>query len=418
MEERVLPFEVISPLTETGRPISPTRWIVCGLLFAATFLNYLDRQVVSIISPVICPQFHLDSEGYSHLLTAFLCGYTIPQALVGRVVDRFGARKGLLCAMFWWSAAAMFAGFIRTPIQLGICLFLMGVGESANWPASVKATQNHFDAQERGLAVAIFNSGSAGGAVSAPLFITALTLRFSWRFSFLVSGALGLAWIIPWQAFTKREVSSQTSGRLVTSKKGDGWRIVLRRNTLALMGARFFADPVWLFFVFWLPDYLSRTRHFSLRQIGATAWLPFLSAGIGNLAGGWISGQLVKRDPSARTARLRVMTLAAIIMLCGIAVPFLGSAPAVLALISVITFAYCCWAANILTLPTDLFHEHEVASVVGLTGMAGGCGTILIMLLVGVFVKHFSYLPVLIGIGCLPMAALFCGLQTRLGDIA
>ena len=282
----------------------------------------------------------------------------------------------------------------------------------------MKTTQQWFAAQERGLAVAIFNCGSAAGAVAAPLLITALTLHFSWRYSFVAAGALGLVWALPWLFLTRGKSVIQAGRTGRGFRPRNWWNTFKQRNTLALMGTRFFADPIWIFFVFWLPDYLSHARQFSLKQIGATAWFPFLTAGIGNLVGGWISDSSLKKGLKARSARLRVMAIAAIVMLSGIAVPFLHSATAVLGLISLVTFSYSCWAANVLTLPADLFEDNEIASVVGLTGTAAGCGGILVMLIVGVLLDRVSYVPVLIGISCMPLLAFFCSLATEAGETA
>lgn len=398
-----------------ARPIdvSTRRWVISGLLFSATFLNYMDREVLSIISPILRIQFHLTATGYSHLLAAFLAGYTVLQAAAGRLVDRLGARSGLLLAMIWWSGAGLFAALAKGPIQLGAFLFLMGIGESANWPASVKTTQQWFAPRERGLAVAIFNCGSAAGAVAAPPIITLLALHFSWRVAFACSGAAGILWIFPWLFFF-RQASPPSEEQKSSTIEQLRWRKMLtRRNTLALMGARFLADPLWIFFVFWLPDYLSRSRHFSMRHIGATAWLPFLTAGTGNLAGGYFSGKFMTLGVAARSARLRVMTIAAVVMLSGGVVTYLTSPEAVLGIICLVTFAYSCWAANVLTLPADLFPEREIAWVVGLTGTAAGCGGILVMLLVGLLVDHLSYKPVLIGISCMPLLALCCASLTH-----
>lgn len=392
---------------------SRIRWGIAALLFAATLLNYLDREVLSIISPVLREQFSLSATAYSHLLTAFLFGYTLLQPFAGGFVDRVGSRRGLTTAMLWWSTAAILAAFVHSSWQLGLVLFLLGAGESANWPASVKTIQEWFIPQERGLAIGIFNCGSSTGAVVAPIVITALTLRFSWRISFLVSGALGLIWIGPWLTTYRRAYIPRKLSITTPDVNPRAWFQILRsRNTIALMGTRFFCDPLWIFFVFWLPDYLSRSRHFTLAQIGATAWLPFLTAGLGNLVGGYLSGFIIRRGVPARSARLWIMSFAAITMLLGCTISFISSPKIALFVISTVTFAYSCWAANVLTLPSDLFPNEQVASVVGFSGMAAGIGGIVVMLLVGLLVDRISYMPALIFVSCLPLLALFSGFLT------
>lgn len=386
---------------------SRLRWGIAALLFAATALNYLDREVLSVVSPVLRKQFSLSATSYSHLLAAFLLGYTILQPFAGRFADRVGTRCGLMTAMLFWSGAAILAGFVWSPFQLGVCLFLMGAGESANWPTSVKTIQEWFVPRERGTAIGLFNCGSSAGAIAAPIIIAALTLHYSWRISFIASGALGIVWIVPWLAIFRRKQAEAKSLPIAPHSFTQSWgRILCSRNNIALMGSRFFADPLWIFFVFWLPDYLNRSRHFSLALIGATAWLPFLTAGLGNLVGGHTSGILMRRGVPVRSARLRIMSLSAIAMLLGGTVVLISNPITSLCIISVVTFAYSCWAANILTLPSDLFPNQEVATVVGFSGMAAGAGSTLVMLLVGVLVDHFSYVPTLISISCMPMLAL------------
>ncbi len=411
MEERILASSLQS--TSSVAAVPHLRWGIVALLFVATLLNYLDREVLSIISPVLRGQFCLSAVDYSHLLTAFLLGYTLFQPIAGRFADFAGARLGLAIAMLWWSGAAMLAASVRSPWQLGLILFLMGAGESANWPASVKTIQEWFVPSERGIATGIFNCGSSAGAVMAPALITVLTVHYSWRIAFLVSGAIGLIWIAPWLSIYQHRAISAERVPHSEGRNSNGWMKTLRsRNTVALMGARFFADPIWMFFVFWLPDYLNRSRHFSLVQIGATAWLPFLTAMLGNLAGGYLSGRLVRTGLAPRSARVRVMSVAAAVMLSGCSISFISSPMAALLVVSVVTFAYSCWAANVLTLPSDLFPKEQVATVVGLSGMAAGVGGILVMLLVGFLVDHFTYMPALFLIACLPLFGLSFVLTT------
>ncbi len=417
MEELILASSLHSPSSVSSA--TQLRWGIVALLFAATLLNYLDREVLSITSPVLRGEFSLSAVDYSHLLTAFLLGYTVFQPIAGRFADLAGARRGLAIAMFWWSGAAMLAALARSRWQLGLILFLMGAGESANWPASVKTIQEWFVPSERGIATGIFNCGSSAGAVMAPALITVLTVHYSWRTAFLVSGAIGLIWIAPWLSVYQRRPLPAEPVWPSEEKSSNGWMQTLRsRNTVALMGARFFADPVWIFFVFWLPDYLNRSRHFSLVQIGATAWLPFLTAMLGNLTGGYLSGLLVRTGFGPRSARVRVMSVAAVAMLSGCTISFISSPMAALLVASIVTFAYSCWAANVLTLPSDLFSKDQIATVVGLSGMAAGVGGILVMLLVGFLVDHFSYTPALIFVGCLPLIALSFVLTTNERGIA
>jgi ACS family hexuronate transporter-like MFS transporter len=376
---------------------------MAAILFLATALNYLDRQVLSVTAPVLRRDLGMDAVAYSRIVFCFLLAYTIMQAIAGKALDHTGAKLGLAVSMIWWSAALMLHAAARSMVQLGVFRFLLGVGEAGNWPASVKAVRNAFPVEERALAVGFFNSGSAVGAVGAPPLIAWLTLQFSWRAAFAVTGALGFLWLIPW-LFLGPSAGPQEAGEPDTG--GRTWRSLLRERAVwGLLLARFFCDSVWWFYVFWFPDYLSRARGFSLAMIGATAWLPFLSAGLGNLCGGWLSGRLLSSGRDAVTARKQVMAASALVMAAGVTAVFTPTAFAAIAIVSVTTFAYSCWATNVLTLPSDLLPAGAIASVVGLTGTAAGAGGMLSTLAVGWTVEHFSYSAVFAGAAVAPLCA-------------
>jgi len=380
------------------------RWVIASLLFAATLLNYVDRQIVSLISPILKLEFGISATTYSHILTAFLLGYTLMQSAGGRLADRIGSRRGLMVAMVWWSTAAILAASSRNAVELGLFLLLMGIGESANWPISVKTVQEWFAPKERGLAIGFFNSGSSIGALVAPIFISIVAIHYSWRLAFILSGAMGFVWVIPWLMAFPSGVHSQPtiSARIPAVPM---LSLMRNRKVIGLMMARFFGDPVWIFYIFWLPDYLSRVRHFSVALIGASAWIPFLAAALGNLAGGFASGFLMRRNIAPPLSRSRIMGVSALIMVSGIFVVLLKSPWAALALISLVTFAYSSWAANVLTLPADLFPTTQTATAVGFSGTAAGIGGILTTLLIGQLIDRFSYGPVFVLIGCLPVFA-------------
>lgn len=377
-------------------------WLIAALLFLATLLNYLDRQVLSLVSPVLRAQFSLSALRYAHLLDAFLLGYTCMQMLAGWIVDRLGARLGLLLAMLWWSGAGTTAAFIRTPGQLAACLFLMGLGEAANWPSAVKAISEWFPAERRALAIGFFNTGSSAGAVLAPVIVIALTRHYSWRAAFLICGLLALLWVGPWRllytrpSFTQQNPAARAL-RLAALRDRRAWGVIL---------SRFFADSIWFFYIFWLPDYLTHVQAVPLSELARIAWIPFLAAGVGNFAGGWASGFLILRRVAPVPARLAVMAAAALAMACGIAIRLCHSAFAAITLISIIVFAYSAWAANVLTLPGDLFASDSVATVTGVAGTVAGVGGMLSTALAGYLIDHYSYGPVFIGLACLPLFAL------------
>ncbi len=390
------------------------RWGIATLLFIATLLNYLDRQVLSLVSPILRRDLGLTATGYSHIVTAFLLGYALTQLFAGRVIDRVGPRLSLLVAMLWWSAAGMAAATAHSTVRLGATLLLMGMGEAASWPTSVKAIQEFFPPKERAVAVGYFNSGSAVGAVLAPLLVTYLALRYSWRTAFVVCGLIGFLWVIPWLLLYPARSETMISGSNDLK--------AMRRTPLALLVgdvrvwgvilARFFGDSIWFFYIFWLPDYLSRVRGFSMSFIGLTAWIPFLAAGLGSVAGGFISGALIRRGVPAARARLRLMLGSAAVMVLGAGVWFCGNPSGAIALISFVVFAYGSWAANVLTLPADLFAVDAVATTVGFSGGAAGLGGMLTTLLVGIVIDHYSYQLVFFGLGLLPICASVCALLT------
>lgn len=382
--------------------MSSRRWWIAGLLFLSTLLNYFDRQILSLVSPVLRVEFSLSAGQYSLLLDAFLLGYTSLQFLAGWLVDRIGARNGLMVAMLWWSVAGAAAAAARTTGELALCLFLMGIGEAANWPSAVKAVQEWFPSEKRAVAVGFFNAGSSAGAVLAPIVVSTLTLHYSWRSAFLSCGVLGLLWIGPWRFAYRGPQYALAASRGPRTKIGflgdvRAWGIIL---------ARFFADSIWFFYIFWLPDYLSHVQSLSLRSIGATAWIPFLAAALGNFAGGAASGYLIRNGRNIIRSRLAVMAAAALVMSSGEAIRYCHGPFIALLFISVIVFAYSAWAANVLTLPSDIFPAGAVASVTGTAGTLAGLGGVLTTYIAGHVIDRYSYGPVFVGLSILPILAL------------
>jgi ACS family hexuronate transporter-like MFS transporter len=384
-------------------------WRIAWLLFLATLLNYLDRQVLSLVSPVLRVQFNLNAAQYSHLLSAFLFGYTAMQVFAGWIVDRTGARLGLVLAMLWWSGAAFLSAFVKSPGQLTVCLFLMGMGEAANWPTAVKTVREWFPPERRAMAVGLFNAGSSTGAILAPLLVATLTTHYSWRAAFAFCGMLGLLWIVPWRAtYTSVPLASS-----VTQYDRAGIAGLLRDPRVwGVLLARLFGDSIWFFYIFWLPDYLTSVYSFSLRQIGNIAWIPFAAAALGNFAGGAASGRLIQKHWPPPRARVSVMLMSALVMSLGVLVRYTAKPGTAVTVISIVVFAYSSWAANVLTLPSDLFPRDVVATIVGASGTLAGIGGILSTLLVGQVVDRYSYGPVFWGLALLPLCAMTCSLLT------
>jgi MFS transporter, ACS family, hexuronate transporter len=410
--------------------IAHLRWYIVACLFLATLINYVDRQTLSIAVPVIRDEYGLSNSDYSWIVSAFLLAYTIMQFLAGRIIDRLGTKLGFAVFFTWWSLAAMAHAFARNVVGFGCFRFLLGMGEAGNWPGAVKAVAEWFPAEERALAAGFFNSGSSLGAVVAPPLITWIIVEWGWRAGFAATGAAGLAWLILWIVvydspekhahLAPKELALIQSGspRLDRTESELAWSHLFRyRQLWGLVLGRALSDPVWWFYVFWLPEYLKRQRGFSLVMIGKFAWIPFFAAGIGGFAGGTASSWLVRRGWNVGRARKTVLVVSAAIMTCGIPAALTPDASWSLAFVSVATFAYAGWAAVLIAIPTDVFPKEVVASVYGITGTAAGFSGMIFTMITGKVVDHFSYVPVFVAAGILPLIAAV-SMVTLIGEIA
>ena len=363
-----------------------------ALLFSATAVNYLDRQALSVVAPVLAEQISLSSMDYSRVIFVFLFGYTISQALAGRLIDKTGARVGMWLCVATWSVVSMLHGLSVGVVSFGILRFLLGVAEAGNWPGAVKAVSENFPLPRRAFAVGVFNSGSTAGAILAPPVVSAVTALWGWRIMFVVVGLSGFIWVLLWGALYRCQPAGPSQPATAPSCGDRSFRRYFQNRAVwGLMVARSLADPVWWFYAFWLPSYLAHSRGFSLAQIGHTAWIPFVLAGIGGWLGGYTSDALVRQGVSAVSARKIVMGCSALLMLCGIFASRSSSVAMSLAWISVVLLGYTSWASNILSLPIDLFASREVGQVTGLTGSAGAIGGMIFTLVTGWLTKNASY---------------------------
>lgn len=367
--------------------------IVLVLLFAVTAINYLDRQTLSVIAPLLQKRLSFSAIGYSRVVFLFLLGYTIGQTLDGRIIDKIGSRMGMFYCVALWSVVSMLHGLVTEVFSLGILRFFLGIAEGGNWPGGVKAVGENYSPGRRGFAIGIFNSGSTAGAIIAPPVVVAIVAIWGWRPMFVVIGLTGLVWVLFWnKLYPRQEAPSLPVPLIERSAQHPATRTLLRdRAVWGLMIGRFFTDPIWWFYAFWLPEYLVQGRGFSLGEVGRTAWIPFVFAGAGSWSGGFASDMLVRRGVAPVRARKTVMIIGAALMLCGALVSQVESAGAALALISVVVFGFMWFSINILSLAPDLFPGDLVGQVTGLDGTAAAIGGMLFTLATGWLVQNVSY---------------------------
>ena len=368
--------------------------------FWATVINYLDRQTLSVAAPVLREQFHMSNVEYSRVVFAFLLAYTLSNGISGAVIDRLGTKVGYALCMAWWSVAALFHGFATGGLSLGIFRFLLGIGEAGNWPAGVKVATEWFPEHERALASGIFNSGSAFGAILAPPIVAWILLRYGWPSAFVAVGAVGLVWLLFWLPAYQMPHAPPVEFEAPAIPI----RVLVRmRVVLAFTLSKIFLDPVWYFYIFWFPEYLKRARGFDIADIGKYSWIPFAVAGAGNFLGGGLSGWMLRRGASVTVARKGTVTFFAVLMTSAIGVVLVPQAWLAIALVSIAMLGYTGSLANMLALPGDVFPKNAVASVYGLASMGSGFGGMLFTLITGWVVDHYSYTPVFIGFGLLPL---------------
>jgi ACS family hexuronate transporter-like MFS transporter len=391
------------------------RWWIAGLIFLATLINFVNRLTISVLAPVITRQLHLSASEFASLTNSFLLAYTISQALSGRLYDRIGNRRGFSVSIVVWSLASMLHAFATGLFSLNCLRFLLGLGEAGNWPGAAKVIAEWFPVRQRALGMAIFNSGTSIGSVIAPPLIIGMEARFGWQATFLVAGGMGFVWLLLWLTIyqppdrhpriTPEELALIRADRDVGAKSRPGWGELLRyRQTWAIVLARFCTDPVWWLYITWLPLYLYQVHGFNLKQIGQFAWLPYVAADAGSLVGGWASGALISRGWSANGARKSIVVLGMLCMSAGLFAAGVHTPYGALALIAVVLFGFQSWINNVQTMPSDWFPDSAVGSVAGLGGMGAGVGAMIFTQSTGFVVDRFSYTPILVIAGALPLA--------------
>lgn len=400
------------------------RWYIVGLLTLVTVINYLDRNALSVAQVKLEDDLGITTADYGRIVAAFLIAYGIFHPLAGRLIDRLGSRMGLSLAFIWWSIASIghaFAGGVRS---FAAMRFLLGVGESGNFPAAIKTVGEWFPAKERALATGILNVGTGVGAMLAPPLVGVIIYYFGWRAAFIATGSIGIVWLIPWLILGRRpenhpyitpeELAYIHAGQTEqapepTEGPARGvWREALgTREMWALMAARLLSDPVWLFFSFWIPKYFKAERGFDLKSIALFAWMPFLASDFGSIAGGWFSSFFIRRGWPVIRARKLALCCSASLMPVTILSAYVESWQMAILCLSVAAFGHQSWSASTLTLPADLFPRRMVASCYGLAAMMGVMGGAVSQWYVGSLIEHVGYKPVFTIAGCLhPLGAL------------
>lgn len=396
------------------------RWWIVWTLFFSTVTNYISRQTFSVLSPAIVAQFHFTHTDLAKILSSFQLSYAVTWLVGGILLDVIGTRLGLALAVGFWSIVNIFTASANSLFGFASFRFLLGIGEGFNWPGASKVVAEWFPAKERSLAVAIFDSGSSVGGAIAALALPLVAIAFGWRAAFVASGLLGFVWLLAWlrvyhpldrhPRVTPEETALIRAGQELPTGSADAgarrWLDLLgNRNVWAIVLGRALTDPIWWFYVFWLPQYLSDARGFSLQKIALFAWMPFVAADIGNFTGGFISGYCVRRGIPVVRARTWVCVFSCLPILAGIPAAGVHSVYLALALICLALWGYASWSTMGLTLPSDLFPHDVVATVTGLSGLAAGLAGAGFTYAVGVLVDRFSYRPAFLAAGLLPVLA-------------
>ncbi len=399
------------------KPIRKLRWWIGGMLFASTVINYIDRQTLSTLAPFLKKDFGWTNSDYADLVIAFRIAYSFGQTLFGRLHDRIGTRQGLTISVIWYSIASMLTALASGWKSFAGFRFLLGAGESGNWPAATKAVGEWFPKRERGWATALFDSGSSIGGAIAPFLIAPIYFRWGWRPAFIIPGILGFFWLIAWRKLyyppeSHPRISPEERQEILLDREEDqaesnalrpSWIELLRlRQTWGTIVARAFTDPIWFFIADWFAIYLV-ARGFDAETALFAFWIPFLAADLGNFFGGGVSSWLIKRGWPVGRARKAVVVFGAAGMTLLIPTIFTSNLWAIAALFAVSTFAYASFSTMAIVFAPDLFQNEAVATVSGMSGTAAGVGTIVATKLIGYVADHYSFAPIMIGASVIPV---------------
>jgi ACS family hexuronate transporter-like MFS transporter len=402
-----------APALKVGR----VRWIIVALLFAATAINYVDRQMIGLLKPTLEKEFGWHETTYADIVFYFQLAYAIGYIVFGNIVDRVGARFGYAAAFLIWTAAHMLHGAVRSVLGFAMVRFMLGIGESGNFPAGLKAVTEWFPKKERALATGLFNAGANVGAIITPLIVPVLTLTYGWRAAFVITGAASLIWLVAWLALYRRpRESKQLSSQELAYIESDPadpvakvpWvRLLGCKETWAFAVGKFLTDPIWWMFLFWTPDFLVKRHGLDLKTFGPPLVVIYVISDLGSIFGGWLSSRLIHRGWSINRARKTAMLICAIAVTPIFFAQYVDSLWGAVAIISLATAAHQAWSANLYTLPSDTFPRKAVGSVIGIGGTAGALGGMIFSLYIGQILERLgSYTLIFAVAGCVYLIAL------------
>jgi ACS family hexuronate transporter-like MFS transporter len=383
-------------LLKVGR----VRWIIVALLFAATAINYVDRQMIGLLKPTLEKEFGWHETTYADIVFYFQLAYAIGYIVFGNIVDRVGARFGYAAAFLIWTGAHMLHGAVRSVLGFAMVRFLLGIGESGNFPAGLKAVTEWFPKKERALATGLFNAGANVGAIITPLIVPVLTLTYGWRAAFVITGAASLIWLVAWLALYRRpRESKQLSSEELAYIESDPadpvakvpWvRLLHCKETWAFAIGKFLTDPIWWMFLFWTPDFLVKRHGLDLKTFGPPLVVIYVVSDLGSIFGGWLSSRLIHRGWSINRARKTAMLICAIAVTPIFFAQYVDGLWGAVAIISLATAAHQAWSANLYTLPSDTFPRKAVGSVIGIGGTAGALGGMIFSLYIGQILERLG----------------------------
>jgi MFS transporter, ACS family, hexuronate transporter len=397
--------------------VSGLRWVIASLMFAETLLAYLDLQELSVLAPVLEKQIGMTTSQYAFVTQGFLVAYTVTFILGGRVIDRLGVRWGLGLSLFAWSTANGLHALSNTPHELAAFRFLLGIVYPGAFLAGARAVAEWYPAEERAFVYGIFVSGAMVGSIVAYPMVVWMTTQWNWRAPFLLTGSVGIVlgavWLLvyrqpeyhPW--ITDRERQHVRKGKpLDTQQSGSRWTSLLKTRTFwAVAVGRFISDSTWMFYVLWLPKFLTDAQGLSIREVGRVGWIPFLFADVGSIGGGWLSGYLIRRGIAVRQARIALLTIAAVVRTFTFILVIRHSTPILIVLVSVFVLCTTAWQVNLSVMLVDTFPPGMVATASGLTTGCGTFSTVFFTGAVGWTVRHYSYGPVFVLLSALSLTA-------------